>query len=77
MNDINTTYPFICKCAECMKLGPLYANIGKKDNNLLIPECNVIKEESNEKPMINKKQLLNIGWIFILLFLIISSKFLK
>jgi len=76
MNDINTTYPYICKCAECMKLGPLYASMNKK-NNLLIPECTIIKEESNEKPMINKKQLLNIGWIFILLFLLISSKLLK
>lgn len=67
------TDPFICKCAECMKLGPLYSSMNK-NNKLLTPECTIIKEESKK---INKKQILNIGWVFILLFLLISSKFLK
>ncbi len=64
---------YICKCAECMKLGPLYSSMNKK-NSSLTPECTIIKEESNK---INKKQLLNIGWVLVLLFLLISSKFLK
>tara|TARA_B100001059_G_C17788227_1_gene558500 strand:- start:366 stop:536 length:171 start_codon:yes stop_codon:yes gene_type:complete len=56
-----------------MKLGPLYSSMNKK-NSSLTPECTIIKEESNK---INKKQLLNIGWVLVLLFLLISSKFLK
>ena len=56
-----------------MKLGPLYSSMNKQ-NNLLTSECTIIKKESNK---INKKQLLNIGWIFILLFFLVSSKFLK
>ena len=70
MNDIvNKTEPFICKCAKCMKLGPLYANINRKEITST-QECNKVFK-------INKKQLLNIGWIFILLFFLVSSKFLK
>ena len=64
---------YICKCAACMKLGPLYSSMNK-NNKLLTPECTIIKEKSNK---INKKQLLNIGWVFVLLFLLISSKFLE
>lgn len=70
MNDIvNKTEPYICRCAECMKLGPLYANINKDSSKL--------EKSNNEKPVITKKQILNIGWIIIILFLLVSSKFLK
>tara|TARA_A100001015_G_scaffold156177_1_gene173333 strand:+ start:273 stop:494 length:222 start_codon:yes stop_codon:yes gene_type:complete len=70
MDDINKD-PYICKCAACMKLGPLYSSMNK-NNKLLTPECTIIKEEFNN---INKKRILNIVWVFILLFLLISSKF--
>ena len=75
MDDINTTEPFICKCSECMKLGPLYSSMNKK-NSSLTPECIVINKDSDETPLITKKHVLNIGWVFIILFLLISSKFL-
>ena len=66
---MDTTEPFICKCSECLKLGPLYANINRKDS-LSTQECEKVSD-------INKKQILNIGWILIILFLLVSSKFLK
>ena len=53
-------------------MGPLYASMNKKENNLSIPECTVIKEESKK---INKNNIINVVWIFIILFLLISSKF--
>ena len=61
-----------CNCAICQKMGPLYASMNKKENNLSIPECTVIKEESKK---INKNNIINVVWIFIILFLLISSKF--
>ena len=64
--------PYNCNCAICQKMGPLYVSMNKNGDNLSIPECTVIKEESNK---INKNNIINVVWIFIILFLLISSKF--
>lgn len=76
MDDIvNKTEPYICRCAECMKLGPLYASMNKY-NSSLTPECSIINSD-NEKKLLNKKNIINFAWVFIILLLLISSKFLK
>jgi hypothetical protein len=46
--------------------------MNKNGDNLSIPECTVIKEKSKK---INKNNIINIIWIFIILFLLILSKY--
>jgi len=70
---MDSALPYICRCILCQKNGPLYSSMNKYDNNsFLKPECVAINEIES-----NKKKVINIGSIFIILFLLISSKNLK